>query len=461
MGKIKTIYVCRNCGATFVKWQGKCTMCNEWSSLVEEIDSSSTGQGGNSLRGLSSTAEAPQAVRLQDISSEEITRIPTGNKEFDRVLGGGLVPGAVTLIGGEPGIGKSTLALEIALRQSKKVLYVSGEESLKQIKMRATRLQMVTPPNCFFLSDTSIDRIKVHMEKICPDLVIVDSIQTIYSEGLDSSAGSVSQIRYTAQLFIDYAKQHDTPMFIIGHINKEGNLAGPKVLEHMVDTVLQFEGETHYAFRIVRAMKNRFGSISELSIFEMTSQGLKPVENPSHVLLSSHSEPVSGVAVGVAIEGARPLAIEVQALVSQTNYPAPQRSSTGIDPRRLNMLVAVIEKKLNLRLNNQDLFVNITGGLRIDDPALDLTIISAIVSSFLDKPLDSKSCFIGEIGLSGELRPISRPSQRFTEAIRLGFERLFVPVTEDFSPLSQGELVFTKRVEEVLRTVFKKGGRPQ
>jgi len=423
MAKAKTVYYCQNCGAQSAKWIGRCPSCGEWNTYVEEVIQSDARK--NKLPG-TTHKNPPKPKRILEIESKSENRINTHNKELNRVLGGGLVAGSLILVGGEPGIGKSTLMLQIALNlNGMKVLYITGEESEQQIKMRAERIG-IKNTECYILAETHTQSIFQHIEKLLPQLVIIDSIQTIYTDIIDSSAGSISQIRETAGEFQKYSKLTDTPVILIGHITKEGSLAGPKVLEHMVDTVLQFEGDRNYDYRILRSVKNRFGSTSELGIYEMQGTGLREVENPSEILLSHRDENLSGIAIAAMVEGMRPMMIETQALVSSAAYGTPQRSATGYDIRRLNMLLAVLEKRSGFRLGIKDVFLNIAGGIRVDDPAIDLAIICAILSSNEDIPINRKACFAAEVGLSGETRPVNRIEQRIAEADKLGFEQIFI-----------------------------------
>jgi len=456
MAKTKSVYICQNCGADSPKWIGKCPSCGEWNTYVEEIVSKDTSPKVN-LGGLEITKQKP--VRLNEVETSEESRIDTSSNELNRVLGGGLVAGSLVLIGGEPGIGKSTLVLQVVLNlKNKRTLYVSGEESVKQLKLRAERLKFDNP-DCFIVSETSLEQIFVHIQNIQPDVVIVDSIQTISTELVESSPGSVSQVRECAAHLLKFCKTSGTPVLLIGHINKEGSIAGPKVLEHIVDTVLQFEGDQHYMYRILRSIKNRFGSTSELGIFEMQQSGLREVSNPSELLLSQNHEGLSGVAIASAIEGVRPFLIETQALVSSAAYGTPQRSCTGFDLRRLNMLLAVLEKRAGFKLAQKDVFLNIAGGLKINDPAIDLAVISAILSSNVDISIEKQVCIAGEVGLSGEIRPINRIEQRILEAEKLGFTKMIIP---DFNikALNIGninmEIVRVKKVEEAFRVLFRK-----
>lgn len=425
MAKVKSSFFCQNCGAQSPKWIGKCPSCNEWNTYVEEIVSGKD-KSVDQWRDNSEPKRSAKPVRLSEIEQEKMVRVVTKDKEFNRVLGGGIVPGSMVLIGGEPGIGKSTLLLQLALGQSDlKVLYVSGEESPQQIKLRADRMD-ASSENCFLLAETALQNIFQQINQLKPSILIIDSIQTLHTSKIESSAGSVSQVRECTADLLQFAKETNTPVFLIGHITKEGSLAGPKVLEHMVDTVLQFEGDRHLAYRILRTTKNRFGSTSELGIYEMQSTGMREVSNPSEILISQKETQISGVSIGASIEGNRPLLIETQALVSLAAYGTPQRSSTGYDAKRLNMLLAVLEKRGGLQLGTRDIFLNIAGGLKIDDPALDLAICVAIVSSFEDKPIDHKVCFAGEIGLGGEVRAINRVENRISEAEKLGFKEIHV-----------------------------------
>ena len=427
MTKLKTSFFCQNCGAQSSKWMGKCNSCGEWNTFVEEIiqreTSSSRFTGAGSRYGAS---VSPTPKKVIDIDFTADHRINIHNTELNRVLGGGLVAGSVILIGGEPGIGKSTLMLQVALNcRDQKILYISGEESNQQIRMRAERLG-IRNENCYILTETNTPAIFQHMENLKPDLIIIDSIQTLQTDTIESSAGSISQIRECAAEMQRYSKINNIPVFLIGHITKDGTLAGPKILEHMVDTVLSFEGDRNYGYRILRAVKNRFGSTSELGIYEMNDTGLREVSNPSEILLSQRDEEVSGITIAATIEGLRPMLIETQALVSSAAYGTPQRSSTGFDTKRLNMLLAVLEKRCGFRLATKDVFLNIAGGIKVDDPAIDLAVVAAILSSNADIPLDMKTCFAGEVGLSGEIRSINRVDQRISEAEKLGFERIFI-----------------------------------
>ena len=424
MAKVKTTFFCQNCGAQYAKWQGQCNACKEWNTIVEEViqkeDKTDWKQQSSST-----TKRASKPLTLKEIDGGEESRILTLDFELNRVLGGGIVPGSLILLGGEPGIGKSTLLLQVALNLPLKVLYVSGEESQKQIKMRAER---INPKNdhCYILTETKTQNIFKQIEDLEPDLVVVDSIQTLHSDYIESSAGSISQIKECTAELIKFAKETSTPVILVGHITKDGTIAGPKILEHMVDTVLQFEGDRNYVFRILRANKNRFGSTNELGIYEMQGTGLREVSNPSEILISKKDEELSGNAVAVTMEGLRPLLIEIQALVSTAVYGTPQRSATGFNAKRLNMLLAVLEKRAGFRLGAKDVFLNVTGGITVDDPAIDLAVIAAILSSNEDVALPKDYCFAAEVGLSGEIRPIQRVEQRILEAEKLGYSTIFI-----------------------------------
>lgn len=452
MAKIKTVYVCQNCGNQVPKWVGQCTACGEWNTFEEEIVEKENRTFSTIV---SKTATSPKL--LKDIIFEKETVINTLNDEFNRVLGGGLVPGSMVLLGGEPGIGKSTLALQIAINLlGYKTLYISGEESLQQIKMRAERIS-ISENNCYILSETQLEIIFKHIESLNPDILVIDSIQTMSTERSESLPGSVSQIKECTTEILKYAKINQKPVILIGHINKEGNLAGPKVLEHIVDTVLQFEGDRNYMYRIVRATKNRYGSTSEIGIFEMTGKGLREVPNPSEMLLSHNTETMSGVSVSATIEGIRPFLIEIQALVSSAAYGMPQRSSTGFNIRRLNMLLAVLEKRAKFKLATKDVFLNIAGGLTVDDPGTDLSIICSILSSDIDIALPKEICFAGEVGLSGEIRPVTRIEQRVAEAAKLGFKKIYISKYNikgvNFSKFNI-EVIGASKIEEVFKRLF-------
>jgi len=423
LAKVKTTYFCQNCGAQFAKWQGQCTSCKEWNTIAEEVIQKEGKPDWKTSKNVSKRASKPQ--RISEISSEADARIDTKNQELNRVLGGGLVPGSLTLLGGEPGIGKSTLMLQIALHLPYKTLYVSGEESAQQIKMRADRIQPDSD-NCFILTETKTQNIFRIIGDLDPDIVVIDSIQTLHTDHIESSAGTISQIRETATELIKFAKETATPVILIGHITKDGNIAGPKVLEHMVDTVLQFEGDRSHIYRILRAHKNRFGSTNELGIYEMQGNGLREVANPSEILISENQEELSGTAIAATLEGMRPLMIEIQALVSSAVYGTPQRSATGYNAKRLNMILAVLEKRAGFKLGAKDVFLNVTGGISIDDPAIDLAVVAAVLSSNIDIAIDKRMCFAAEIGLAGEVRPVTRVEQRILEAEKLGFETIIV-----------------------------------
>lgn len=423
MAKTKTLFFCQSCGSESPKWVGKCPSCGAWNSFVEEVVVKSTG--GTALKsGIGASVNAPR--KLDEIEFSQNERLVTADKELNRVLGGGIVAGSLILLGGEPGIGKSTLLLQMAIHLTgKKVLYISGEESEQQIKLRANRIGE-DKGSCYILTEILVENILHQVEKLRPDVLIVDSIQTLYSSGLESTAGSISQIRESTGHLLKLSKTTGIPVFLIGHITKDGNIAGPKVLEHMVDVVLQFEGDRNHLFRIIRAQKNRFGSTHEIGIYEMVGEGLREVENPSGMLISQKDEILSGTAIGVIMEGIRPLLLEIQALVSTAVYGTPQRSSTGFDLRRLHMLLAVLEKRCGFHLGAKDVFLNLTGGLKMEDPAMDLAVICAILSSTEDYPVTGNSCFCGEVGLTGEIRPVTRVEQRISEAQKLGFDQIFI-----------------------------------
>lgn len=457
MAKSKTMYYCKNCGAQSAKWLGRCPECNEWNTFEEEVLYSEPTMA---TKGQYSPVVAQSKPKLiDDIEAVQFPRVPTGFSEFDRVLGGGIVKGSIVLLGGEPGIGKSTLLLQMALgTKNQKVLYISGEESEAQLKMRADRLSSSPMPNCYVLTETNTQAIFKHIESLSPDILIVDSIQTMQSSLIESAAGSISQLKECAAEFQHFAKRTGCPVFLIGHITKDGSLAGPKLLEHIVDTVLQFEGDQHYGYRMVRCIKNRFGSTSELGIFEMQQDGLREILNPSEILVSHHDEDYSGNAVACVLEGNRPIMIETQALVSSAVYGTPQRSATGFDIRRMNMLLAVLEKRCRFKLGAKDVFLNIAGGLKVEDPAINLAVVAAILSSATDIAIDDKTCLTGELGLSGEVRPVSRITQRIAEADKLGFQRIFISKhnlkglkTSDFKI----NIVPISKVEELLRMLFE------
>ncbi len=454
MAKEKTVYVCSNCGQESPKWVGKCPACGAWNSYVEEVVRKEP-VGKRPVSGMERLKSKP--MTLSEIEAGDEPRIDMHDAELNRVLGGGLVPGSLVLIGGEPGIGKSTLVLQTILHMpERRILYISGEESARQLKLRADRLTQ-QPGNCLIVCETSLEQIYVHIKNTQPELVIIDSIQTISTETLDSSPGSIGQIRECAASILRFAKESHTSVILIGHINKEGSIAGPKILEHIVDTVLQFEGDQHYMYRILRSIKNRFGSTAELGIYEMRQDGLRQVSNPSELLLSQEHEGMSGVAIASAIEGIRPFLIETQALVSSAVYGNPQRSATGFDTRRMNMLLAVLEKRVGFKLAQKDVFLNIAGGLRVNDPAIDLAVISAILSSNMDTAIEPLVCMAGEVGLSGEIRPVNRIEQRIGEAEKLGFKQFILPKYN-----LQGintrklniELIPVRKVEEAFRALF-------
>lgn len=455
MAKTKTVYVCSQCGVDSPKWVGKCPSCGSWNSYVEEVVSKSpTVQ--RSYTGAETIKAKPQ--RLNEIETNHEERLNMYDEELNRVLGGGMVLGSLVLLGGEPGIGKSTLLLQTVLKiKGKKILYVSGEESARQLKMRAERLGADPEHDCYIVCETSLEEIFVHVRNISPELLIIDSIQTISTEVVESSPGSVSQVRECAASLLKYSKESGTPTLLIGHINKEGSIAGPKVLEHIVDTVLQFEGDQHYMYRILRSIKNRFGSTAELGIYEMRQDGLREVSNPSELLLTQNHEGLSGVSIAAAIEGVRPFLIETQALVSSAVYGTPQRSATGFDLRRMNMLLAVLEKRAGFKLAQKDVFLNIAGGLKVNDPAIDLSVLTAVLSSNLDVPVERLVCATGEVGLSGEIRPVNRIEQRIMEAEKLGFQRIILPA-DNLKGLDRKkfaiETVPVKKVEEAFRALF-------
>jgi DNA repair protein RadA/Sms len=459
MSKVKTTFFCQNCGAQAAKWAGKCNSCGEWNTLVEEVIQKESRNGRLQLFSSSKNSGAPsnKPVLLQDIGISEFPRIPVPGQELTRVLGGGIVPGSLVLFGGEPGIGKSTLMLQLALRlKNLKILYVSGEESEQQLKMRAERIG-ITTDNCFILQETNTQNIFSQVNEIQPQLLIIDSIQTIHTNYIDSSPGSVSQVRECAAEFLRFAKETNVPVFMIGHITKEGNLAGPKVLEHMVDTVLQFEGDRNHIYRLLRAVKNRFGSTNEMGIYEMNGSGLKEVSNPSEILITNRNEATSGVAIAATLEGNRPMLIETQALVSTAAYGVPQRSSTGFDLRRLSMLLAVLEKRCGFRLSAKDVFINIAGGIKVEDPGIDLALVCGILSSSEDIPIPQNLCFAAEVGLTGEIRPVSRIEQRISEAEKLGFEKMVIS-SYNLKGLDKKnlkiELLPVSKMEEIFTTLF-------
>ena len=454
MTKLKTIFVCQSCGNTSSKWVGKCSSCGSWNSFIEEVV-----QANSKTNSTSSVLLPVNSLTLTEIQSYSEQRIDTGNNELNRVLGGGLVPGSLVLLGGEPGIGKSTLLLQtVFLLNNKLCLYISGEESLSQIKLRAERLGY-KESTCRFLTETNLEIIISHIEQVKPHIVIIDSIQTIQTDKIESSAGSVTQIRECTASLLKVAKTNHISFILVGHITKDGGIAGPKILEHTVDVVLQFEGDTNYQYRVVRSIKNRFGSTSEIGIFEMCSNGLKEVSNPSEMLISGNIENLSGVAIASTIEGVRPILVEVQSLVSSAAYGMPQRTSNGFDTRRLNMLLAVLEKRAGFKLATKDVFLNIAGGLKIIDPALDLAIIVAVLSSNFDLFVDEKICFAEEIGLTGEVRAVNRIEQRISEAEKLGFNEIFVSIHSKKSLSAYKgniKIYFAGKIEDVFYKIFKK-----
>ena len=453
MAKTKTAFFCQNCGTQYAKWIGQCTSCKQWNTIVEEIvqkDEKKTWKPSTST-----LQKASKPLRIQDINSAKEIRLNTQDIEFNRVLGGGLVPGSLTLLGGEPGIGKSTLLLQIALKLDYKTLYVSGEESQKQIKMRAERI-FPNSETCFILTETKTQNIFQQIVALEPDLVVIDSIQTLHSDYIESAAGSISQIRECTAELIKFAKESNTPVILVGHITKDGTIAGPKILEHMVDTVLQFEGDQNYVYRILRSLKNRFGSTAELGIYEMQGSGLREVNNPSEVLISKNNEDLSGTAIAATVEGIRPLLIETQALVSTAVYGTPQRSATGFNAKRLNMLLAVLEKRAGFKLAAKDVFLNITGGISVDDPAIDLAVMASILSSNFDTPIPKGICFAAEVGLSGEIRPVQRTDQRILEAEKLGFTVIYVSKSNKIAfKKTQIEVRLVAKIEDVVSTLFR------
>ena len=423
MAKVKTTFFCQNCGTSFAKWQGQCTACKEWNTIAEEVIQKAEKVSWKVSETKSKRVSKSQ--KIKDISTTSEARLNTKNNELNRVLGGCIVPGSLTLLGGEPGIGKSTLMLQIALQLPYKTLYVSGEESAQQIKMRAERIHPDSE-NCYILTETKTQNIFSQIAELNPDIVVIDSIQTLHTDYIESSPGSISQIRETTTELIKFAKETHTPVILIGHITKDGNIAGPKILEHMVDTVLQFEGDRNHVYRILRSQKNRFGSTNELGIYEMQGNGLREVSNPSEILISKNEEDLSGTAISATLEGMRPLMIEIQALVSTAVYGTPQRSATGYNAKRLNMLLAVLEKRAGFKLGAKDVFLNVTGGITVDDPAIDLAVVAAVLSSNIDISIEKSMCFAAEIGLAGEVRPVTRVEQRITEAEKLGFKSIVI-----------------------------------
>ena len=451
MAKAKTTFFCQNCGTQHAKWMGQCSACNEWNTIVEEVIQKEVAREWKQSNA-AKTISKPLKIEEIQLNAEE--RIPTKNKELDTVLGGGLVKGSVTLLGGEPGIGKSTLILQISLAIQDKVLYVSGEESQSQIKMRAERIQK-NASNCLILTETNTQQIFKNIEKVQPQVLVIDSIQTLHTNAIDASPGSISQIRETTAELIKFAKETGIPVLLIGHINKEGQIAGPKILEHMVDVVLQFEGDRNHTYRILRSQKNRFGSTAELGIYEMLTDGLREVSNPSEILISKKDADLSGTAISSTLEGIRPLMIEVQALVSTAVYGTPQRTTTGYNLKRLHMVLAVLEKRAGFKLAAKDVFLNITGGISIDDPAIDLAVVASILSSNQDIAISPNVCFAAEIGLAGEIRPVSKIDQRILEAKKLGYKTF---VTSKYNKITLKEsgikLILVGKIEEVFATLF-------
>lgn len=457
MSKVKTAYFCSNCGHESAKWLGKCPSCNSWNTFTEEVISKGTEKNDNGWKDYNADKRSTKTILLDKVSATEEDRILTTDTELNRVLGGGIVPGSIVLVAGEPGIGKSTLFLQTGLHlQGVSTLYISGEESEQQIKMRADRLK-ASNKDFYLLTETETSVLFQEIKKLRPQLVIIDSIQTLQSNFIESSPGSVSQIRECAAEFQRFAKETNTPVFLIGHITKDGSIAGPKILEHMVDTVLQFEGDRHYAYRILRTIKNRFGSSAELGIYEMTGDGMRSVTNPSEILITQKEEQLSGSAIAATLEGIRPLLIEVQALVTQSVYGTPQRTVSGFDLRRLQLLLAVLEKRGGFHFGVKDVFVNIAGGLKVEDPSIDLSVICALLSSFEDVPLPQKVCFAGEVGLSGEIRAVNRIEQRIAEAEKLGFEKIVVSKynKKGFDKQKTGiQVMPVGEVQEVYRLLF-------
>lgn len=455
MAKVKTAFFCQSCGSQTPKWMGQCPTCKEWNTLVEEVIQKEEKTAWKAVSANASTTKrVAKPLKVREIDSAEEIRMNTLDGELNRVLGGGLVPGSMVLLGGEPGIGKSTLLLQISLRLPFKVLYVSGEESQKQIKMRAERINP-NNENCYILTETNTQNIFRQIEEIQPDVLIIDSIQTLHTDYIESSAGTVSQIKECTAELTKFAKETGTPVLIIGHITKDGSIAGPKMLEHMVDTVLQFEGDRNHVYRILRANKNRFGSTAELGIYEMQGSGLREVSNPSEILISHKDEELSGTAIAATLEGMRPLMVEVQSLVSTAVYGTPQRSATGYNLKRLNMLLAVLEKRAGFRLGQKDVFLNITGGITVDDPAFDLGVVAAILSSDQDISIQKGVTFAGEVGLSGEIRPINRVDQRIQEAEKLGFSEILVSKYNKISYTGTGiKVILVTKIEDVVEHLF-------
>ncbi|TDQ28475.1 DNA repair protein RadA [Tenacibaculum caenipelagi] len=452
MAKTKTTFFCQNCGAQHTQWVGQCGSCKEWNTIVEEVIQKEEKRNWKSPS--NSQKRVAKPLRVEDIQLNPEERFGTKNQELDTVLGGGLVKGAVVLLGGEPGIGKSTLLLQIALQIPQKVLYVSGEESQSQIKMRAERIEGKNP-NCLILTETNTQQIFKNIEEVKPDVLVIDSIQTLHTDTIEASPGSISQIRETSAELIKFAKETATPVLLIGHINKEGHIAGPKILEHMVDVVLQFEGDRNHTYRILRSQKNRFGSTAELGIYEMLSDGLREVSNPSEILISKKDADLSGTAIASTLEGIRPLMIEIQALVSTAVYGTPQRTTTGYNLKRLHMILAVLEKRAGFKLGAKDVFLNVTGGIHVDDPAIDLAVVAAILSSNQDLAINPDVCFAAEVGLAGEIRPVSKIDQRITEAEKLGYKTF---VTSKYNKITSKnhsiKLILVSKIEEAFATLF-------
>jgi DNA repair protein RadA/Sms len=452
MSKIKTTFFCQNCGAQYAKWQGQCNSCKEWNTIAEEIIQKEEKATWNTQTAAAKKASKP--LKINEIDTTQEVRLDTRDGELNRVLGGGIVPGSLILLGGEPGIGKSTLLLQLSLNLPYKTLYVSGEESMKQIKMRAERITN-NQNSCYILTETKTQHIFKQILEIEPEIVIIDSIQTLHTDFIEASPGSISQIRETTAELIKFAKESNVPVILIGHITKDGTIAGPKILEHMVDTVLQFEGDRNHVYRLLRSLKNRFGSTAELGIYEMLGSGLREVSNPSEILISHQDVSLSGTAISATLEGMRPLMIEIQALVSTAVYGTPQRSTTGYNAKRLNMILAVLEKRAGFRLGTKDVFLNITGGITIDDPAIDLAVVAAILSSNEDIAIEEGVCFAGEIGLSGEIRPVNRVDQRIQEAEKLGFTTIFVSKYNKISLKNTGiRIQLVSKIEDVATVLF-------
>ena len=450
MSKSKSVFVCQSCGQESPKWTGKCSGCNEWNTLEEQLHNSSKSK--QTLY----EVQTKKAIPVSSINENSAIRLITNDEEFNRVVGGGLVSGSVTLLAGEPGIGKSTLTLKLALSLNKTVLYVTGEESAEQIKLRAKRLKDENK-QCYVLNESKLENVISEAEKLFPELLIIDSVQTLSMDEIDSVQGSTTQIRHCAEVLIKYAKTKQLPTLIIGHVTKDGSIAGPKILEHMVDTVLQFEGDKNHLYRIVRSTKNRFGNTNEIGIYEMFEDGLKGVKSPNKLLISENTSELSGIAIGCSLEGIRPIMIEIQALSSTATYGTPQRSFNGLDGKRLNMLLAVLEKRGGLKLSQKDIFINVTGGIKINDPAIDLAIICAVLSSNFDFPIPQKTCFIGEVGLSGEIRPVSRINERIKEVVKMGAEYIYISKYAKLNKAENGKYQIKKvvKVQEIIQQLIK------